>query len=170
MTRMKISITLVFLCVCTSILAQDTVEIFFDYKLSPTGNIRNSVDTVYELELLINVSDVNSFKEISLLNGSTRDNLQIPENPADNPKIQREKERYRIAMGNWINRDSVHIEAKRSDGKVVSLMLRKEKQKIHHPEKTLPGERRSLELPDDSPKFQREDVKELEESSSVSLK
>lgn len=147
MKLIKLITLSVCLAVSVNLTAQtiDTVDIYYDYELVPTGEVLGQTDTIYNVAIVLDSIDMMQFKQITIEDEKEKKDLIFSaESPSNNKHIVKNKEKFKIDMKQWNGQGRFNVMAKRQDGTVVTLKHTSEKQKDRHKVLTLNPKTRDL--------------------------
>jgi len=102
----------------------DTVDVYYECELLPTGEL-NGVDTVFNVILVMDSTDVQHYTHISFVSPRQSSNLSLSaQERVSDPKIEKKQSRYQMHMGQWSDLREVRTIAQRPDGTWVQLKYR----------------------------------------------
>lgn len=114
---------------------QDTVDIYYDYELIPTGMVIDQTDTSYNVFIIIDSTDVVQFEQITVEDEMEKKDIKFSSKaPSSNEKITKDKEKFKIDTDQWSGQSSLKVKAKKKDGTIVSLKHISGKNKVKHKE------------------------------------
>lgn len=132
--RLIISISVVIL-LSFSALAQelDTMDVSYDYKLIPTGEIKGEVDTSYNVIFVIDILDMKKLKTLTITDKDKQIINSINTKDLDsNIIVEKTTETYRIDLDDWTRVMDWNVQAELLDGKKVILKNKNLKKVVAH--------------------------------------
>lgn len=111
----------------------DTMEVSYDYKLIPTGEIKGEVDTSYNVIFVIDILDMKKLKTLTI---TDEDKMIInsinTKDLASNLIVEMSEDTYMIDLNDWTRVTNWNINAELLDREKVILKNKKLKDKVVH--------------------------------------
>lgn len=159
MNLLKLMTISVCLAGSVNLMAQtnDSLDIYYDYELIPTGSVLNQTDTTYNVVIVIDSADVVLFEMITVEDNKEKKEIKYSSSsPSSNQKITKNKEKFKIDTNHWSGESSLKVKAKKSDGTEVLLKHISEKNKVKHEVKRIKPKTRDVTFNEDEPIIETE--------------
>lgn len=123
---------LIFISACllafSPIIAQEaeTSEAYYTYELWHTGKVKNESDTLFQVILLLDTTDIDRYTCLFAETSNLKKELKIDkEDRENNSRITLKTKNYHLDMEEWVLNEELIVFALKLDGSRVKLM--------HHP-------------------------------------
>lgn len=136
-------IKLMFISACLSaffpLAAQiaDTIEAYYTYELSPTEIVTKDLDTLYQVFIILDTTDLDRYINIWVENTKQKKELKIDkEKTKDNPRIKQKKKNYHLDMEEWLLSEEFIVMAQKPNGSAVKLIQHPRASEFYHEVRT----------------------------------
>lgn len=100
----------------------DNSEVYYHIELTPITISTGDTASIYEVEVVMDTSDLHLFTNISVESSKKSKDLKVTkEERKDNPRIKVKNKNYQLDMQEWSEDEELKVMAKKPDGTKVKL-------------------------------------------------
>lgn len=108
-------------------------EAFYEYELTPMGEIADGIDTTYKVILIIDTLEIRNLISLDYEADNITTKIKVKdEDLAVDPKVKIKKDKYRLEMDVWSGRGEIVVIGERPDGAKVVMKDKGKKDMVEH--------------------------------------
>lgn len=113
--------------------ASDSTKIYYEMELVATGEINSEKDTVFNVYLVLDSTDLGRFELLSMESSSQTNELStVPNDENAKARIKKDKNKVRVDILEWSDPQNLKVTGRLPDGTMIKLKRRKSKEQVTH--------------------------------------